>query len=79
MTKRFYYKPRRTLRKAPKGKFRVVGVFIVDGNDTFLEDYDTFEEAKRVADSQCDNLTRMHVYDDQRKHLYEVGGPCSGL
>lgn len=51
-------------RKAPKGKFRVVGVDTFDGGDWVYDDMDTLEEAKKFADEKGARMLRIYVYDD---------------
>lgn len=60
-------------RKAPEGKFRVVGVDTFSGDDWVERDCDTLEEARKVADEEGGTMTKMHVYDDTGKHLYDAG------
>ena len=60
-------------RKAPEGKFRVVGVDTFDGTDWVQGDRDTLEKAKELADEKGSAMTKMHVYNDQGEHLYDAG------
>lgn len=60
-------------RKAPKGKFRVVGVDTFDGGDWLEGDFSTKEEAISHAVTKGGQMTKMHVYDDQGEHLHEAG------
>jgi hypothetical protein len=69
----------RTELKAPTGKFRVVGVDLFDHGDYLVGDYDTTEEAFRIADDH--NKARKgsmddvyYVYNDQRKFLRNPAG-----
>lgn len=62
-------------RKAPSGKFRVIGVDIFDGDDWVEDDFDTVElarehAAKRIAGQQ---MLKMHVYNDQGNHVAGTG------
>lgn len=59
--------------KAPPGKFRVVGVDTFDGTDWIEGDYNSLEECTRVAKRLGGNMLKVHVYDDQRKHVFEAG------
>ena len=62
-------------RKAPPGKFRVIGVDTFDGGDWLENDFDTQEAAfAHVADKVKDQqMLMMHVYDDQGKHIHRGG------
>ena len=59
--------------QAPKGKFRVVGVDTFDGDDWVQGDFDTKEKALDVANEKGGTMIKMHVYDDQGRHLGEAG------
>jgi hypothetical protein len=59
--------------KAPEGKFRVVGVDTFDGTDWIYGDYDTREEATKVANSKGGQMLKTHVYDDVGKHICGAG------
>lgn len=62
-------------RKAPEGKFRVVGVDTFDGSDWVERDFKTLAAAKRHANKQTKGkqMLKMHVYDDQGVHQYDAG------
>ncbi|TAN58505.1 hypothetical protein EPN15_00785 [Patescibacteria group bacterium] len=62
-------------RKAPTGKFRVVGVDTFDGDDWVEGDFDAFDEAKKRADEETKDkqMLIMHVYNDVGTHCYEAG------
>jgi len=62
-------------RRAPPGKFRVIGVDTFDGGDWVDGDYDTLEEAIKKADEKGKNasMLKLHVYDDTGEHLHEAG------
>lgn len=62
-----------TRQVAPKGKFRVVGVDTFDGGDWLEGDFDTLEKASEHADKKGGEMTVMHVYDDQGRHLHKAG------
>lgn len=58
-------------RKAPKGKFRVIGVDTFDGGDWCEGDFTTIEEAK--AKAVGGEMLIKYVYDDQGKCIYSNG------
>jgi len=60
-------------RRAPNGKFRVVGVDTFDGGDWPHEDYPTLKDALEVANDRGGDMTVMHVYDDAGKHVGRAG------
>jgi hypothetical protein len=62
-------------RKAPAGKFRLVGVDTFDGDDWLQGDYDTLEEAMQVATEKTagEQMLFYHVYDDHGKHVGQRG------
>lgn len=53
--------------KAPKGKFRVVGVDTFEGPraDYLIGDYDTQEEAEAMATKRGGVMNPTYVYDDK--------------
>ncbi len=61
--------------KAPKGKFRVIGVdtFDSEGCDWIEGDFDTKEEAIRHAKLKGGTMLKMHVFDDAGNHVSEAG------
>jgi hypothetical protein len=59
--------------KAPTGKYRVVGVDTFDGTNWVENDYGNLEEATRIAKGLGGTMLKVHVYDDQGKHLFEAG------
>lgn len=59
--------------KAPKGKFRVVGVDTFSNEDWLVGDFDSLSMAMEVADKKGGTMTKMHVYDDKGNHLHEAG------
>lgn len=63
----------RTEQKAPKGKFRVIGVDTFSHEDWSYGDFDTKEEAIDVAKKKGGTMNKTHVYDDKGKHLFEAG------
>ena len=62
-------------RKAPEGKFRVVGVDTFDGDDWHEGDFDTLEEARTHVKQRTEGkqMLRMHIYDDEGRHVSEGG------
>ena len=62
-------------RKAPEGKFRVVGVDTFDGQDWVQGDFGSLELAKEAADKSVEGeqMLKMHVYNDKGEHLYDAG------
>lgn len=63
----------RFTRAAPKGKYRVIGVDTFDGGDWVQGDFATREEALSVAQSKGGEMTVMHVYDDNGRHVGRAG------
>ena len=59
--------------KAPKGKFRVVGVDTFFHEDWVYGDYDTIEEALQVVKDKGGTMNKTHAYDDQGNHLGQAG------
>lgn len=59
--------------KAPKGKFRVVGVDTFDNSDWISGDFDTKEKAIEHAREKGGVMLKTHVYDDNGNHIYEAG------
>jgi len=59
--------------KAPKGKFRVVGVDTFDGTDWVEGDFDTKEEALELAKLKGGTMLKTHVYDDKGNHINGFG------
>lgn len=62
-------------RKAPEGKFRVVGVDTFDDSNWLEGDFDTLDKAKSYALDKMkgEQMLKMHVYDDTGSHRYEAG------
>ena len=60
-------------RKAPPGKYRVVGVDTFDGGDWLEGDFETLREAVAHATSRAGKMFRMHVYDEAGRHRGEAG------
>lgn len=62
-----------TAFKAPKGKFRVIGVDTFDGGDWIEGDFKTKAEALQKAKEKGATMLKTHVYDDKGNHVYEAG------
>lgn len=62
-------------RKAPKGKFRVIGVDTFDSDDWVEGDFDTLKQAQKHANERTKDkqMLKMHIYDDTGNHCYEAG------
>lgn len=65
----------RTPRKAPPGKFRVIGVDTFDGTDWLEGDFDSLQLAKDHVDkgTKGNDMLKMHMYDENAVHQYEGG------
>ncbi len=63
----------RTEQKAPKGKFRVIGVDTFSNEDWSYGDFDTEEEAIDLANKKGGEMLKTHVYNDKGKHLHQAG------
>lgn len=59
--------------KAPRGKYRVVGVDTFDGEDFLIGDFDSKEEAIQIAHERGGHMRKTHVYSDAGKHIGEGG------
>ena len=62
-----------TQLRAPFGKFRVVGVDTFDHTDWVEGDFDTKDAAIDHARSRGGEMLKMHVYDDQQRHIEQAG------
>ncbi len=62
-------------RKAPKGKFRVIGVDTFDGDDWVEGDFDTLAAATTHVNDRTKGkqMLKMHVYDDTGAHRHDGG------
>ncbi len=62
-------------RKAPAGKFRVVGVDTFDGDDWVEGDFDTLEAAMTHVgeETRGKQMLKMYVYNDQGQHVGNGG------
>ena len=59
--------------KAPKGKFRVVGVDTFDRTDWIEGDFKTQTEAIDVANRKGGEMLKTHVYNDKGMHVHGAG------
>ena len=59
--------------KAPKGKFRVVGVDTFAHEDWIVGDFADEKTAIETAKAKGGVMTKMHVYDDRGHHLAQAG------
>ena len=59
--------------KAPKGKFRVIGVDTFDESDWVEGDFKTKGEALERANQKGGEMLVCHVYDDNGIHVGEAG------
>ena len=62
-------------RKAPTGKFRVIGVDTFDGDDWIEDDFDTIELARAHAAEKTagKQMLKMHIYNDMGDHVGAAG------
>ncbi len=63
----------RAEQKAPKGKYRVIGVDTFDHSDWVEGDFDTVDEARDAAEKRGGPMLKMHCYDDCGRHIGEGG------
>lgn len=59
--------------KAPKNKFRVIGVDTFSNEDWEEGVFDKVDEAKQVAKEKGGIMTKTYVYDDKGNCLYDAG------
>lgn len=59
--------------RAPRGKYRVIGVDTFDGTDWVVGDFDTLEVAVQRAREKGGEMLKTHVYNDHGEHLFEAG------
>ena len=60
-------------RRAPRDKFRVVGVDTFDGGDWLEGDFPTLKKAKKRASEKGGQMTKMHIYNDKGQHVGGAG------
>ena len=63
--------------QAPKGQYRVIGLDHVNTLDSpsgsLRKDFESFEEARDLADRMSEEYVWIYVYDDAGEVLYEAG------
>ena len=62
-------------RKAPPGKFRVIGVDTFDGGDWLDGDFDTLTEAKNhiIEKTRGTQMLMMYIYDERGRYTEGAG------
>jgi len=62
-------------RKAPQGKYRIIGVDTFDGTDWLEKDCDTLVEAQEYITTKVkgQQMLKMYIYDDKGKYVADVG------
>jgi hypothetical protein len=62
-------------RKAPKDKYRIIGVDTFDGMDWLEKDCDTLTEAQEYITAKVKNqqMLKMYIYDDAGKYINGAG------
>lgn len=60
-------------RCAPKGQFRIIGVDTFDGGDWHEGDFPSKDAALKHAKNRGGQMLKMHVYDDQGRHIGDAG------
>jgi hypothetical protein len=62
--------------QAPRGQYRVIGLDHVNTLDSpsgpLRKDFESFEEARDLADRMSEEYVWIYVYDDAGEVLYEV-------
>ena len=62
---------------APKGQYRVIGLDHVNTLDSptgpLSKDFESFDEARDLADRMSEEYVWIYVYDDAGEVLYEAG------
>ena len=63
--------------QAPKGQYRVIGLDHVNTLDSPTDplsmDFESFDEARDLADRMSEEYVWIYVYDDAGEVLYEAG------
>ncbi len=63
--------------QAPKGQYRVIGLDRVNTIDSpsglLSKDFESFDEARDLADRMSEEYLWIYVYDDAGEVLYEAG------
>jgi hypothetical protein len=64
-----------TTQKAPKGKFRVIGVDTFEGPtaDYLIGDYDTLGKAVAACNTHGGTMNPCYVFDDRGINLHKAG------
>lgn len=62
-------------RKAPKGKFRIIGVDTFSPDDWHEKDVDTLQEAKKIIHKKIKGkqMLKYYIYDEDGKFINEAG------
>ncbi len=60
-------------RKAPTGKFRVIGIAPRDGQTYFIGDFDNLEAAEQSAKDHGGVGNPVHVYNEQGRLVVRYG------
>ena len=60
-------------REPQKGGYRVIGVDTFDGGDWVQGDFETKEEALKVAKEKGGSMTKMYVYNQDGKCIDDFG------
>jgi hypothetical protein len=61
--------------KAPKGKYRVVGVDIFSNEDYLIGDFKSYDDARKTVTKWGEHaqMTKIYLYDDKGRILCEAG------
>lgn len=59
--------------KAPKGKYRVIGVDTFSNEDWIYGDYDSLKEARELAEKKGGNMLKTYVYNSNGTCLFGFG------
>lgn len=59
--------------KAPKGKFRVIGVDTFDGGDYIAGDFKKKQDAIDLAQKSGGTMNIYYVYDDRGNQVFKAG------
>ncbi len=70
----YFPRPRYRLR-APKGKYRVLGVDTFEGPfaDYLIGDYYSLSGAKKAAKREAGEMNPVYVYNDEGRLVFEAG------
>jgi hypothetical protein len=68
---------------APKGQYRVIGLDHIDTLDSpsgpLSKDFESFDEARDLADRMTEEYLWTYVYDDAGELLHEASSCCSNV